>query len=87
MVGWSILEINLLLNYLSCFASGPILPRKIRRKIHTSIQQACIEETDRLRGVHSLPVVQEQGAQISISGVKSEIRVAEWFHIMLQPER
>lgn len=37
MVGWSILEINLLLNYLSCFASGPILPRKIRR-IHTSIQ-------------------------------------------------
>lgn len=24
--------------------------------------------------------------QISISGVKSGIRVAEWFHIMLQPE-
>lgn len=28
----------------------------------------------------------EGSAQISISGVKSGIRVAEWFHIMLQPE-
>lgn len=28
----------------------------------------------------------EGSRQISISGVKSGIRVAEWFHIMLQPE-